>query len=104
MDGLRPNVVFEYGILHGRKKPVMLFRERRARLDIRSLIRNPTGLRIAPVPLELDSQLSDVKDAYCATWNRFEISATVKLIWDEYRKKRKEIQGFIEIAEPKLCT
>jgi len=104
LDGLRPNVVFEYGILHGRKKPVMLFREGAAQVDIRSFVRDPAGVGVVSVPLDLDSQFSDAKDAYCARWNRFEISTTVKLIWDEYHKKRKEIQGFIEIPEPKLCT
>ena len=30
LDGLRPNVVFEYGILHGLKKPVIFFKEAEA--------------------------------------------------------------------------
>ena len=36
-------------------------------------------------------------------WNRFEVANTVKLIWEEYRKKKSEIKGYIEIPEPRLC-
>jgi nucleoside 2-deoxyribosyltransferase len=36
LDGLRPNVVFEYGILHGRNKPVILLKGEKATVDIRS--------------------------------------------------------------------
>ena len=104
LDGLRPNVVFEYGILHAKKKPIMLFKEVDAQVDVRGFLRDPAGLGLTGVSLDVDSQFSDVKDLYQVTWNRFEVSATVKLILDEYRKKKKEIQGYIEIPEPKLCT
>ena len=51
----------------------------------------------------MDWQFSDVKDVHYATWNRFEVANTIKLIWEEYRKKKKEIKGYIEIPKPKLC-
>ncbi len=34
LDGLRPNVVFEYGVLHELTKPVILLKEKNAILDI----------------------------------------------------------------------
>jgi hypothetical protein len=104
LDGLRPNVVFEYGILHGKNIPIMLFREAEAQVDIRGFVRESAGLGIGPFPLDLDLQFSDVKDVNYAPWNRFEIASTVKLIWEEYRKKKNEIKGYIEIPEPVLCT
>ena len=54
--------------------------------------------------MDLDKHFSDVKDINCATWNRFEIKKTVRTIWEEYRKKKDEISGYIDIPEPKLCT
>lgn len=64
LDGLRPNVIFEYGILHGRKKPLMLFKEGGAQADIRSFFRDPAGLGVASVALDLDSsQMSRTRTA-----------------------------------------
>jgi hypothetical protein len=103
LDGLRPNVVFEYGILHGKNIPIMLFKEAEAQVDIKGFFRESAELRINPSPLDLDWQFSDVKDVNYATWNRFEIASTVKLIWDEYRKKKNEVKDYIDIPEPKLC-
>jgi len=34
LDGLRPNVVFEYGIMVGKGKPVLLFQEESAEVDV----------------------------------------------------------------------
>jgi hypothetical protein len=103
LDGLRPNVVFEYGILHGKNIPIMLFKEAEAQVDIRGFVRESAGLSIGPFPLDVDLQFSNVKDVTYATWNRFEVANTVKLIREEYRKKKNEIKGYIEIPEPKLC-
>ena len=103
LDGLRPNVVFEYGILHGTNIPIMLFKEAEAQVDIRGFVRESAGLGNGPFPLDLDLQFSNVKDVNYATWNRFEVANTVKLIWEEYCKKKKEIKGYIEIPELKIC-
>ncbi len=90
--------------MHGKNKPVILFKEAEAKVDIPGFFRDPAILAVAPVAVDLDTQFSDVKDVHYATWNRFEISATAKLVWEEYRKKRSEIRGYIQIPEPKLCT
>lgn len=103
LDGLRPNVIFEYGVLHGKNVPIILFKEVEAQVDIRGFVRESAGLSIGPFPIEMDLQFSDVKDVNYATWNRFEIAKTVQLICEEFRKKKNEINGYIEIPEPKLC-
>ena len=103
LDGLRPNVVFEYGIMHGMRKPVILFKEAKAEVDISSFLEEDApDLNLPPVKLDLDSHFSDVKDINYAVWNRFEIRGTVRKIWEEYRKKKGEIEGYIEIPEPAL--
>jgi hypothetical protein len=104
LDGLRPNVVFEYGILHGVEKPVIFFKEGGAAVDIRGFFGDAPSLSLDPVLLDLDKHFSDAKDIYYAPWNRFEIKKTVRTIWEEYRKKKDEISGYIDIPEPKICT
>jgi hypothetical protein len=95
-------VVFEYGILHGKKKPVLLFKEENAVVDIRGLIGDIKELGITPPPVNPDVQFSDVKDVNYAKWNRFNIQETIKVVWDEYCKKKTAIANFVEIEEPKL--
>jgi hypothetical protein len=102
LDGLRPNVVFEYGILHGKKKPVLLFKEENAVVDIRGLIGDIKELGITSPPVNPDLQFSDVKDVNYAKWDRFKIPETIKLVWDEYCKKKSAITNFVEIEELKL--
>ena len=99
LDGLRPNVVFEYGILHALHRPVILMKESRAEVDIKGFFRSdppssPTGARV-----DVDLQFSNVKDVYYATWDRFSVRATLRAIRDEFRKKRSEIDPYIEIPE-----
>jgi hypothetical protein len=104
LDGLRPNTLFEYGILHRLKKPVIFFKEAEARVDIRGFFGDAANLGLPPPAIDLDKHFSDAKDVYCAPWNRFEIKKTVRTIWEEYRKKKDEISDYIDIPEPKLCT
>jgi hypothetical protein len=96
--------VFEYGILHGLRKPVIFFKEAEAQVDVRGFFGDAPDLSLAPVAIDLDKHFSDVKDINYAKWNRFEIKKTVRTIWEEYGKKKDEISGYIDIPEPKLCT
>ena len=102
LDGLRPNVVFEYGIMHGFAKPVILFKERDAEVDISGFFGQAPDLRVAPVKLDIDQQFSDVKDVNYGAWKRFEVKATVRKVWEEYCKKKNDIPGWVDIQEPRL--
>lgn len=104
LDGLRPNVVFELGLIQGKDKPVLLFREAEAVVDIQGLYSNPPAeLRVNPPTVNLDIQLSDVKDINYATWTRFDLKGMLKIVWKEYSKKRDVIPGYVEIEEPSIC-
>ena len=104
LDGLRPNVVFELGLIQGKNKPVLLFKEAEAVVDIQGLYSNPPAeLRVNPPTVNLDTQLSDVKDINYATWTRFDLKGTLNLVWKEYSKKSDVIPGYVEIEEPSLC-
>jgi len=102
LDGLRPNVVFEYGVIHGNEKPVILFKEANAQVDMRGYYQDTAKLDANPVNINLDTQFSDVKDVNYAKWNRFDLQETVKVVWEEYNKKKGDIEGFVEIEESKL--
>lgn len=102
LDGLRPNVVFEYGALRGVKKPVLLFKEAAANVDIRHFYGGAGPLALPPPLINVDAHFSDTKDRYHVSWNRFEIRKTVRTIWEEYRKKKSAITGYIDILEPKI--
>jgi hypothetical protein len=104
LDGLRPNVVYELGLIHAKKKPLILFKEAEALVDIHGLYASPTAeLKINAPLVNLDTQLSNIKDIYYANWNRFDVKGTIHTVWLEYGKKRVEIDGYIEIPEPTIC-
>ena len=101
LDGLRPNVVFEYGALRGAKKPVLLFREEAATVDV-ELFYGGAKLEAGRPKIDVDKFFSDAKDKFHLTWSRFTFRATIKLIWDEYQKRKDDIKGYVEIPEPRL--
>lgn len=102
LDGLRPNVIYEYGALRGVGKPILIFKEATAVVDIAHFFGDVVNLGVAPPPINLDKQFSNTKDVFYETWNRFEIRETVKKIWDAYEKAFKGQSGYMQIPEPKL--
>lgn len=101
LEGLRPNVLFEYGILQGKNKPVILLKEESATVDIPGYYGDAPGLQIYPVEIDVDKCFSDVKDVNYARWNRFDLAGSVRVIWEEYCKKNK-IEGYVQVEEPRL--
>jgi nucleoside 2-deoxyribosyltransferase len=95
LDGLRPNVTFEYGLLEALNKPVILLKEKDATVDIRSYLGDAVTLGVTSPKLTVDSHFSNVKDLNYAEWNRLDPAGTVKLILQEYRKKKSKLQTFI---------
>jgi hypothetical protein len=79
-DGLRPNVVFEWGLLRGSKRPVMLFKEKQATVDIRHLVGNSVDVAVPTTPIDVNSQFSNVKDINYCGWNRYRIEDTMTRI------------------------
>jgi len=101
LDGLRPNVTYEYGLLEALDKPIILLKEQHATVDIRSFIDESVDLDVTSPVLKIDNHFSNIKGVYYAEWNRLDPAATVKTIWREYKKKSK-ITGYVEIKEPML--
>jgi hypothetical protein len=102
LDGLRPNVIFEYGAMRGANIPVLLFKEENAKVDIAHFF-GSAGLMLPDnPPIAVDRHFSDTKDRYYIPWSRFKIQETVDAIWDNYSKKRNDIPQYREIPKPKL--
>jgi hypothetical protein len=102
LDGLRPNVTFEYGLLEAFGKPTILLKEQNATVDLKSLVGETVGFAVNPPTLNIDSHFSDVKGVNYAVWNRLDPAATVKVIYQEYKKKKSKIKDYVEIEEQVL--
>lgn len=87
--------------MRGAKKPVLLFKETSATVDIGHFYANAAALSLQPPLIDIDKYFSDTKDRFYVEWNRFQVKQTVKTIWEAYRKIRAEIQG-VDIPEPQL--
>jgi len=92
LDGLRPNVVFEYGVLIGVGRPTILFLEKEATVDLRGLhsVEPPDAVR--NIPLNIDMQFSDIKDQFIARWNRYDPKGTRQAIKEQLEKKGIDTQ------------
>jgi hypothetical protein len=102
LDGLRPNIIYEYGALRGAKRAVLVFKESSAQVDIKHFYGNVATLAVESPVIDLDKQFSNTKDVFYETWDRFEVKQTVKKIWDAYNKSHEAIVGYVEIPEPEL--
>jgi hypothetical protein len=102
LDGLRPNVIFEYGAMKGANKGVLLLKEGTATVDIGHFFAGAASLALPSPAIDMDKHFSDTKDRFYKTWSRFELKNTVKTIWESYKELRNEIEGYVEIPEPKL--
>jgi len=74
LDGLRPNIVFEFGLLYGLDKPIIVLKERNAFINIKNLysavakeqLKDEIWFQNLQNPnLDLDTILSDYKKHYC---------------------------------------
>ncbi len=102
LDGLRPNVTYEYGLLEAYGKPIILLKEQSATVDIKSLVGESVNLAVTSPALSIDSHFSDIKGVNYALWNRLDPANTVKTIWQEYKKKKSKIKDYVEVKEQGL--
>ena len=105
LDGLRPNVVLEYGILLGLGKPIIVLKDSNAEIDIENLndkLKSQFEKRkISNPKLDIDKHLSDVKDLH---WTRYNWGNPneLKEIMEENLKSLKD--DIISEAKKSLST
>lgn len=101
LDGLRPNVVFEYGLLRALDKPVIVLKEKNARVDLEGYFATP-AFRVPEIKLNVDIHLSNIKDINYAEWDRLDPQGSLSIIASEYEKKRSLIEHYQSILIPQL--
>jgi hypothetical protein len=105
LDGLRPNVLFEYGIMRGAGLPILLFKEDSATVDVAHLY-GPSNIAIRDglptCPLAPVSRIfSDIQDRFYVGWSRYAIRKTMATIWEQYKMKKDQIrEGSIDVPDP----
>ncbi len=104
LDGLRPNVVHEYGYLRGQNRPVILLKKEQATVDVLTILGPAVtpGLNLSNPVLDIDVHLSNLKDIYHATWFPDDAPKSVKTLFEEYNKLRREFDDLKELKEPHL--
>jgi hypothetical protein len=103
LDGLRPNVVHEWGFMRGQGKPVILLKKEDATVDVRHLIRE-SAPQLQNPSLDMNVHLSNLKDINYATWYPDDPQKSARAIWEEYNKVREQFSeaGLLEVEEPHL--
>lgn len=104
LDGLRPNVVHEWGFMRGRSKPVILLKKEGATVDVRHFVGASVPELVNP-PLEMNNHLSNLKDINYAQWYPEDVPKSAKAIWEEFNKMKKKKTGqpdLLDVDEPHI--
>lgn len=100
LDGFRPNVLFEYGILVGLNKPCIVLIEENATIDMQSFAKDkkPTPLN---VKIDMDKDFSDVKDQLYLRYKYADPKKLRSLLNDELDKLESVVEStFMKIVFP----
>ncbi|MBU4467114.1 tetratricopeptide repeat protein [Patescibacteria group bacterium] len=93
LDGFRPNVLFEYGILRGLHKPCIVLLEDEATVDVPGFFPVATE-DLPPKPqVDMDRHFSDVKDRFYLRYNRNKPKQIRSLLQSEHRKLTGQIEN-----------
>jgi tetratricopeptide (TPR) repeat protein len=91
LDGFRPNVLFEYGILKGLGKPCIVLLSEGATVDIKGFFPDSTK-RVPSAPtIDMDKHFSDVKDRFYKRYDRNNPKQIRSILLDEYKKMKGDI-------------
>lgn len=100
LDGLRPNVILEYGILIGLNKPCIVLLEENANIDICSLLKNnDETAHVAKI--DIDKDISDIKDQMYVKYKYNKPKEFRLLLEGELTKIDKDVEEtFIKMVFP----
>ena len=101
LDGLRPNVVLEYGMLLALKKSIIVLKDKNAEINIKGLSED---LKTTSNPkLDIDKHLSDVKDLHWTPYNWEEPDFLKRTLLDEITKISEDIiQQIVNSISPEI--
>lgn len=95
LDGFRPNVLFEFGILKGLKKPCIVLLEKNATVDVASYYAESKDIKHDNPKIDIDKQFSDVKDRYYVIYDRNNHKELRKTLEEQYDKLKSDIEKSI---------
>lgn len=86
LDGFRPNAIFEYGVLVGYNRPLILIMGKEAAVDMKLYVESTPGTSTPNVPITIDKQFSDVKDQFRTGCDLSQFAQVLKILEEESRK------------------
>ena len=93
LDGFRPNVLFEYGILRGLGKPCIVLLSYGATIDVHGFFSGEKQGGLPPAPeVDMDKHFSDVKDRFYLRYDRNNPKQIRNTLQAEYKKLEKQIE------------
>lgn len=92
LDGFRPNVLFEYGILKGLQKPCIVLVEKNATADVFGYFEKESDRPSFKPEINMDRHFSDVKDRFYAQYDKNDPKGLRAIIEEEYEKLGSEIE------------
>lgn len=102
LDGLRPNVIHEWGYTRGVNKPTIVLNRDGATVDVVSILGPSAPANMSNPALVMDMHLSNLKDINRKTWYPGDPVQSVRVIWEEYGKLREEFPFLVAVKEPRL--
>lgn len=93
LDGLRPNVLLEYGILKGLGKPCIVLLEEDATVNLASFLPENGKMEMDNPRVDMDKHVSDIKDRFYIRYNKNQPKKIREMIRKEYSKKKKDIDA-----------
>jgi hypothetical protein len=102
LDGLRPNVIHEWGYMRGHNKPTIVLNRDGATVDIVSILGPSAPANMSNPALVMDMHLSNLKDINRQTWYPGDPVRSARVIWEEYRKLKENFSFLVAVKEPKL--
>jgi tetratricopeptide (TPR) repeat protein len=92
LDGFRPNVLFELGILKGLKKPCIVLLEKNATVDVASYYAESKSEKSDNPKIDIDKHFSDVKDRYYVIYDRNNHKELRKTLEEQYHRLKSDIE------------
>ncbi len=106
LDGMRPNILFEYGILKGLGKPCIVLLEEHASVDVLNYYGEDESKRLEEAGIknphvDLDKHFSDVKDRYCVRYSQYGPKKTREKILKAFTDLTEQINDeFVRLVLP----
>jgi tetratricopeptide (TPR) repeat protein len=91
LDGFRPNVLFEYGILKGLNKPCIVLKEDHGTIDLLNYYSEDKKPPIVNPIMNIREHFSDIQDRYYVEYPKYNPKRIREIISEQFKRKEPEI-------------